>query len=118
LDALLDLYSVWALRQLHLEEFGRWPGGQFSPHPFYSLIEFKADEFCSCDSEPPRLYGDCCRPQDMKQPLHRLKVDFELKMRCRLTDRNPPQHIIDFVERGAKLPPVSDALAMPAVITR
>jgi hypothetical protein len=57
-------------------------------------------------------------PPHMKQPLHRLKVDFELKMRCRLTDRNPPQHIIDFVERGAKLPPVSDALAMPAVITR
>jgi hypothetical protein len=118
LDALLDLYSVWALRQLHLEEFGRWPGGQFSPHPFYSLIEFKADEFCSCDCEPPRPYGECCRPQDMKQPLPELKADFELKMRCGLTDRNPPQHVLDFIERGSKLPPVMDALAVPALINR
>jgi hypothetical protein len=118
LDALIDLYSVWALRQLHLAEFGRWPGGQFSPHPFYSLIEFKADEFCSCDQEPPRHYDDCCRPEHMKQPLHSLKTDFEAKMRCRLTDRNPPQRVLDFVERRRDLPPIADAFAVPALINR
>jgi hypothetical protein len=118
LDALIDLYSVWALRQLHLGEFGRWPGGQFSPHPFYSLIEFKANEFCSCDHEPPRHYGDCCRPEHMKQPLHSLKTDFEAKMRCRLTDRNPPQRVLDFVKRGMGLPPIADVFAVPALINR
>jgi len=118
LDALLDLYSVWALKQLHLAVFGRWPGGQFSPHPFYSLIEFGDDELCSCKNEPPRHYGDCCKPDHLRQPLLALKADFELKMRCRLIDRNPPQHILDFIERGMDLLPVTDAIAGPAFINR
>lgn len=118
LDALLDLYSVWALKQLHLEEFGRWPGGQFSPHPFYSLIEFGEEELCSCENDPPRRYGECCRPEHIKQPLLTLKTDFEMKMRCQLTDRNPPQHIIGFIERGTNLLSVADAMARPAVINR
>lgn len=118
LVALIDLYSVWALRQLHLEEFNRWPGGQFSPHPFYSLAEFKDDEFCSCEHEPPRHYGDCCRPEHLKQPIPLLKADFEFKMRCRLTDRNPPKRIMEFIEGTSDLPSVSDTLAVPAVINR
>jgi len=31
---LIDLYSVWALRHLHFELFGRWPGRQVAHHPF------------------------------------------------------------------------------------
>lgn len=30
---LLDIYTLWALRHLHLEVFGRWPGHQFVSHP-------------------------------------------------------------------------------------
>jgi hypothetical protein len=57
---LIDLYSVWALRHLHLEEVGHWPGGQFSPHPFYSLVEFAPNELCGCElHDPPLPYGDC-----------------------------------------------------------
>jgi hypothetical protein len=54
----------------------------------------------------------------MKQPLHSLKTDFEAKMRCRLTDRNPPQRVLDFVERRRDLPPIADAFAVPALINR
>lgn len=118
LDSLLDLYSVWALRQLHLKEFGRWPGGQFSPHPYYSLVEFKDDEICSCDLEPIRAYGECCKPEHMKIPFLKLKADFEAKMRCRLTDRNPPARILACIESARELPSVVDVLAVPALINR
>lgn len=118
LDALFDLYSVWALRQLYLQEFGRWPGGQFSPHPYYSLIEFKDDESCSCDREPLRPYGECCKPEHLKHPIHLLKTDFELKMRCRLTDRSPPARIVQFMHGAGDLPEVMAALAVPAIINR
>ena len=66
---LVHLYTVWALRHLYLEEFKRWPGRQFSAHPFYSLAEFKDDEFCGCDAEPPQRYGECCKPQHLKRSL-------------------------------------------------
>lgn len=119
LDALLDLYTVWALRHLHLELFDRWPGGQFSPHPFYSIIEFKNDELCSCDGHEPALrYGDCCRPEHLKFTLIDLKADFERTMRCRITDRDPPKHVIDFIEGRGELRSVADTLAVRAVISR
>lgn len=117
LDALLDLYTVWALRQLFLEQFGRWPGRQFSSHPFYSLVEFKDDEFCSCDKEePPRRYGECCKPQHLRHNLLELKADFERKMQCRLSDRNPPQIIVDYIGGSGALPSVSSTLGIEATV--
>lgn len=38
---LLDLYSLWAFRHLHLETFGRWPGYQSVPHPYERLTELR-----------------------------------------------------------------------------
>lgn len=114
LDLLLDLFTVWALRQLYLEEFKRWPGRQFSSHPFYSLAEFKEDEFCSCDKEePPRRYGECCKPEHLKRNLLELKADFERTMGCRLNDRNPPQAILDFMDGRGSLPSILRTLGMP-----
>lgn len=119
LDALLDLYSVWALRQLHLEEFSRWPGRQFSSHPFYSLAEFKPDELCGCDTyEPPRRYGECCRPAHLSHNLLALKTDFERKMGVRLGDRVPPQSVIDYVEGRGTLPSVSQVLTVAVSVIR
>jgi hypothetical protein len=119
LDLLFDLYSVWAVRHLHLEEFGRWPGDQFSPHPFYSLVEFGADEFCGCDrNDPALLYGDCCRPEHSARRFIELKADFERKMGCRLTDRNPPPHVIDFAKGEGKLKSIRETMTLPAVINQ
>jgi hypothetical protein len=47
-----------------------------------------------------------------------LKRDFELAMGCRITDRNPPRHVVDFMEGRGELAPVAEALAVPAVINR
>jgi hypothetical protein len=119
LDFLLDLYTVWALRHLHLEHFGRWPGGQYSPHPFYTLIEFKPDELCNCDRhDPPRRYRDCCRPEHIRHPLAAMKADFERAMGCRITDRNPPRHVIDAIEGRSAPRSVAETLAIPAVINQ
>jgi hypothetical protein len=105
LVALFDLYSVWALRQLHLEEFGRWPGRQFSAHPFYSLIEFKPDELCSCDkNEPPLTYGNCCRPGHLAMDLIQLKAGFERRMGYPLSSRTPPKFIIEHMNGKSDLP--------------
>ena len=113
LDSLLDLFTVWALRHLFLEEFGRWPGRQFSAHPFYSLAEFKADEFCSCEKEePPRRYGECCKPEHLKRNLLELKADFESTMGCHLNDRNAPPPILDFIDGRGSLPPIAETLGI------
>jgi hypothetical protein len=118
LDALLDLFSVWALRHLYLEEFGRWPGRQYSPHPYYSLVEFKEDEFCSCDkNEPPLLYGVCCKPEHLAQNLLELAAGFERKMKCKLSDRHPPSRIIDFMTGKGAIPSVSEVLGITASVT-
>jgi hypothetical protein len=119
LDSLIDLYSVWALRHLYLEQFGRWPGAQYSPHPFYSLVEFKDEEFCGCDlHDPPLRYGECCKPDHRKVRLGDLQTNFEQSMRCRITDRNPPGHVLDFILNRGELRPVRETLAGPAVISR
>jgi hypothetical protein len=115
LDSLLDLFTVWVLRQLYLEEFERWPGRQFSAHPFYSLAEFKDDEFCSCDrEEPPRRYGECCKPEHLKQNLLELKIDFERKMGFRMNDRILPQPIMYFIDGRGSLPSIAETLGIPS----
>jgi hypothetical protein len=110
LASLLDFYSVWALRQLYLEEFKRWPGRQYSSHPFYRLIEFKDDELCDCDTGG--RYGSCCKPNDLAQDLIALKAGFEAKMGCRITDRVPPLAVVAFMSGTAPLPKVRDLLGL------
>jgi len=112
LDSLIDLYSVWALRQLHLEVFGRWPGRQDSSHPFYSLVEFKDDELCSCEAhDPPLRYGQCCKPEHLRRGFMQLKADFERTQRVRITDRNPPPSVIEYVEGRGDLPAISQVVS-------
>lgn len=61
---LLDLYTLWALRHLYMEVFGRWPGYQSVPMPYERLQELKDDEFCGCDKSNLR-YAECCKPRDL-----------------------------------------------------
>lgn len=115
LRTLLDLYSLWALRHLHVEVLGRWPGKQYAllapnghPMPYYRLVEFKDDELCSCDSGG--RYGACCKPRD-------LTCDFMIEMqRFRavhggrgIRDRRPPEPILRWALEGATKPRIYDA---------
>lgn len=69
LVALLDILSVWAIRQLYVESFGCWPGPQASSYPYERLIEFQDTEHCGC-AKPKGRYSQCCKPRDLSyKPL-------------------------------------------------
>jgi len=114
LRTLLDIYSVWALRHLHLEVFGRWPGKQYalfggSPkvQAYYRRIECKDDELCGCGSEA-RRYAECCKPSDLHWDLTQLMPLFLHEVKGGFSSRRPPPSIVDLVEGRSALPRIAD----------
>jgi hypothetical protein len=98
---LLDLYSLWALRHLHLRTVGRWPGAQAPCHPYERLLEFGEHEYCSCGSD--LRYGQCCRAADLTRNRIADAVNFNL-----LThgyDRRPPDTVVAFISGQQSRPP-------------
>lgn len=112
LCALLDIYSVWALRHLHLEFVGRWAGRQHAlldhrglPDPYYRLVEFELDELCSCQSG--KVYGQCCRPSDLACDFPAAMRVFERRHTGRgIRDRGPPKTVVSFVGGMNEPPPI------------
>ena len=90
---LFDLYSVWALRHLHLRTFGRWPGPQAVHRPYERLLELNPEEHCGCGSQA-RTYAECCRPEDFDGDRIRDAVDFMFWSGGTL--RAPPLAVVDF----------------------
>lgn len=104
---LLDLYTVWALRHLHLEIFGRWPGHQAVFLPCERIMELREDEFCGCGMFD-KLYGECCQEKDLARDRVADAVDF-----CLYTGgepRKPPDSILKFIYRKTDPPPTSELL--------
>lgn len=111
LARLLDLYSVWALRHLHLEVFGRWPGKQYALHgadprvqAYYRQRECNDDELCGCGSET-RRYAECCKPSDLKYDGIELMSLFLRSIPGGFTTRQPPPSIVEFVQGRRPSPP-------------
>lgn len=100
LVTLLDLYTLWALRHLHLQAFGYWPGRQVANYVTERLMEVNPQEHCGCGGKKP--YIECCCEADLK--ANRL---FETMKFYDLGGfrRYPPPAIINFVQ-GSGLPPV------------
>lgn len=97
---LLDLNSVWALRHLHYENFGRWPGPQAVGHPYERLLELGDDELCGCGSYA--TYGACCKSADLARNRIAEAVEF-----CICTEwslRQPPVSVLQFM-RDRRYPP-------------
>lgn len=103
LVALLDLYSGWALRHLHLEAFGRWPGYQSAHCSFERLTEFTLGEYCGCGNHT-KLYQDCCRNKDLaRKPL---PTFFEFWKFCAgRIHRSPPGLVSAFLQNPESPPP-------------
>jgi len=114
LRTLIDLYSVWALRHLHLEIFGRWPGRQYGllgadprVNAYYRQIECKDDELCGCGSDT-RRYSDCCKPADLQwDPIEQMQR-FLHHVQGGFTSRRPPQPVVDFIECRNAPPKIAD----------
>lgn len=94
---LIDLYSVWATRHLHLEMFGYWPGPQASFQPYERLLEFVDREHCGCD-RPRGTYASCCKPSDQAKSLLALACNFGFCTGWAM--RSPPKLIQDFARDG------------------
>jgi hypothetical protein len=98
---LLDIYTLWALRHLHLREYGRWPGPQRAHHACERMIEFRDDEHCGCEA-PTGLYRDCCKSRDVAAVTASDVADYLLNTGG--MTRKPPQ-VLSHVVRGAGEPP-------------
>ncbi|MGY2492012.1 hypothetical protein [Cupriavidus sp. CP313] len=90
---LLDLYTLWAVRHLHLRAFGRWPGHQAVRHPYERILEMRADEYCGCGTS--QLYGKCCRDADLARNQIQEALLFTRGMRGGL--RKPPMSLMTFL---------------------
>lgn len=97
---LIDIYTLWAVKQLYLKTFRRWPGFQAAHHPYERLLELREDEYCGCDNSN-KLYGECCRDMDMKRNKVADAVNFNLTTGG---IRTPPESVISAM-RGQKEPP-------------
>jgi hypothetical protein len=102
---LLDLYSVWALRHLHLKITGRWPGYQAIQFPYERILELRSDEYCGC-RHSDKLYGECCQKSDIYRNTITDAVNFSLN--CYSGYRKPPLIVTDFVLRRTAPPNITD----------
>lgn len=104
--ALLDLYTVWALRHLHLELFNHWPGPQAVFHPYERRLELHASERCGCGSG--RTYRDCCASQDAARRIVPDAVSFAIQFAG--GRREPPARLAQFALDLAQPPPISTVM--------
>ncbi len=102
---LLDYYTIWALRQLHLRIYGRWPGRQRAHLYYERVLELRGDERCACGSI--RAYSECCEEEDRQRDLLGDAVDF---FRLGGDTRRPPKAIVAFVQTHQSPPSVTDLL--------
>lgn len=107
LVALLDLYTVWAVRHLHLQTFGRWPGPQAVHMPYERVLELNADEHCGC-GESNRRYGECCRGKDLTRKRIKDAVEFFFWSGGVL--RSPPAPVERFVHERQGVEALADWL--------
>lgn len=107
LTRLIDYYTLWAVRHLHLKTFGSWPGMQSVQLPYERILEFTPDELCGCGNSRTR-YRDCCQPKD------RARNQIALAIRHLLAtnggERHPPDKVIAFVNQAENPPSVGDIL--------
>lgn len=101
---LLDLFSLWALRQLHLEICGRWPGYQSVHHPYERLTELRDDEFCGCGNTN-QFYGQCCKKHDLARDKDADAFDF-YSSRSNGGVRTPPETIKKIIRDREERPPI------------
>lgn len=100
---LLDLYTMWAIRQLYLEIFRRWPGYQCAHYIFERLTELTDNDYCGCGSRENR-YIDCCKAADLTADLFAAK---ELFARDIGLNRQPPEFVKPVIQNLKSPPSIS-----------
>jgi len=107
---LVDLYTVWAIRHLHLKLLGRWPGSQYARWLYERLIETQPDELCGCGSLEKR-YSECCQPLDVK--ANRVAAAMRYNAETRGARREVPMKVLEFARTKRDPPQVSGYFMEP-----
>jgi hypothetical protein len=90
--ALVDIFSLWALRQLYFKMFGWWPGPQFGQGAFYRRAELRPEEFCGCASG--KRYRECHFASDILTSDESSRAEFYTLFNCRYEERAVPKPIL------------------------
>ncbi len=101
LVTLLDLYTIWVVRQLYVQVFGQWPGKQAVHFAGEMMLEFSPDEYCGCSDGAIR-YSECC----MDKHLARNRIRDSLSFYWLFGPRTPPGEVVAFVCRQHTPPPI------------
>ena len=97
---LMDLYTVWALRHLHLEVVGTWPGQQVAHYAIERLSEQRDTELCGCGGM--QTYGECCKSNDES------KIEVADAVQFAWFPRTPPLSVYSVVIDGAEPPELKE----------
>lgn len=100
---LVDLYSVWALRHLHLRVFHRWPGPQAGTWMYERILEFKDNELCGCGKFQDTTYAECCKKIDQEHLSISEAMRFNRIFMWGL--RQPPLFIYKLLNQLIPVPP-------------
>lgn len=106
LTELFDHYSIWALKKLHRDLIGTWPGKQAGVCAFYRRSEFVSSEWCGCLSG--KRYKDCHQGSDMLMDEAVARAEFGKIFRCNYEARSAPASIMQAaITRWRKIPPIN-----------
>lgn len=109
MTALVDHYSVWAVKSLHRQHLGWWPGKQFGACALYRRMEFMPLEQCGCLSG--KRYRDCHQGADLVVDEGSARREFRLMFKSDYHDRAMPSSILDAAKSGwKKMPQIKDVM--------
>lgn len=92
---LIDHYTMWVLRHLHLEILRWWPGGQTAQFIHERLTELNDNEWCGCGPDAKR-YSECCKQADLTSDRYRAAIEFVGGF-LRFKPRQPPASVLRFL---------------------
>jgi hypothetical protein len=110
LRQLVDYFTLWTIRHLHLRTFGKWPGMQSVPEAlrYERVLEFSPDELCGCGNSRTK-YRDCCQRQDRSFSQITLAARYFLATKG--GDRAPPLAVSRFVDERDNPPDLGNVFS-------
>ena len=105
---LVDLYSVWLLKQHHLAKFGWWPGPQVGPAALYRRLDFQSREWCGCLSG--LKYENCHQQADSRVPDELAQFEFRRTFMFPYESRVvPPSIFLAAKSKWSQIPSMNQA---------
>lgn len=116
LVAYADHLTIWAVKQLHRQIIGWWPGPQFGLGSLYRKLEFQPQEWCGCLSG--RRYSDCHQAIDFLASDAPARAEFRAAFGCEYSDRETPNAVLEAAKtRWKRMPTLRQVFSLrPAKI--